>query len=596
MAPRISRGGLWESGQSPLYELQMLPQRHQTLRSRPVASQRDGNFSAVSLLSELRARRVAAAFLPLAAALIAPAGATQYAQGVVYLDRNANGQLDPDEPGVAEVGVSNGRDVVRTDGRGAYRIAVEDGDSIFVIKPSGYRLPLSPLNLPRFYYVHAPGGSPPLQYAGVAPTGPLPAAVNFALLPGESGERFSIVVVADPQPGTDRELDFLERGVLTELTGRKDLRFGLTLGDLVFGDLRLFEPIAAAFSKVGIPWFNAIGNHDINMDATTQVDSEASFNRVFGPSTYAFDEGRVHFIVLNCIIHPSGDPKYYAGGLTEKEFEFVANDLRFVRADRLVVVAMHYPLFELAGRPVDFSRTDRQRLFRLIEGYPSTLSLSGHTHFQSQWDFGAGGGWRGVTPHHHFNVGTASGDWWNGVLDSRGVPDATMVDGTPKGYAFIHFDGVKYSIDYKAAGAPDEVRMRVTLPSGAPAEDASAERFIYVNYFLGSAGTRVDFRVDDGPWRPMERVFEIDPGYRAKRQAWREASWLQRRNQPTPGFPSTHLWKAGMTPDESGGVHHLEVRVTDADGRVFSQAMSYGAGSDGVRGATISSEAVVRHN
>ena len=37
-----------------------------------------------------------------------------------------------------------------------------------------WRTPLSEHNLPRFYYVHKPHGSPTLKHPGVAPTGPWP--------------------------------------------------------------------------------------------------------------------------------------------------------------------------------------------------------------------------------------------------------------------------------------------------------------------------------------------------------------------------------------------------------------------------------------
>jgi hypothetical protein len=75
--------------------------------------------------------------------------------------------------------VSNGLDVVKTGADGSWFLPVRDGDSVFVIKPVGRALPVDPAtNLPQFAYVHAPTGSPDLgfRFAGVAPTGPLPAA------------------------------------------------------------------------------------------------------------------------------------------------------------------------------------------------------------------------------------------------------------------------------------------------------------------------------------------------------------------------------------------------------------------------------------
>jgi hypothetical protein len=65
--------------------------------------------------------------------------------------------------GVPNVMVSNGLDVVKTGTDGSWSLPLHDGDSVFVIKPAGWALPVDPVtNLPRFAYVHAPDGSPDL--------------------------------------------------------------------------------------------------------------------------------------------------------------------------------------------------------------------------------------------------------------------------------------------------------------------------------------------------------------------------------------------------------------------------------------------------
>ena len=60
-----------------------------------------------------------------------------HASGVVFHDRNRNGERDAFDFGVRDVAVSSGRDVVVTDWRGRYRIAVGDDAIVFVIKPGG---------------------------------------------------------------------------------------------------------------------------------------------------------------------------------------------------------------------------------------------------------------------------------------------------------------------------------------------------------------------------------------------------------------------------------------------------------------------------
>jgi hypothetical protein len=131
---------------------------------------------------------------------------TQYAKGAVYHDRNGNQKRDPSEPGIPGVRVSNGRDVVQTDARGVYRLPVDDDTILFVIKPRGWRTPLNQDNLARFYYIHKPKGSPPLKYAGIAPTGALPDSVDFALYPRQEPDRFKVVVFGDIQARTQQEV------------------------------------------------------------------------------------------------------------------------------------------------------------------------------------------------------------------------------------------------------------------------------------------------------------------------------------------------------------------------------------------------------
>src|SRR5690606_21146726 len=114
--------------------------------------------------------------------------AQEMANGVVFEDLNRNGKKERREKGIPGVAVSNGIQVVQTDAQGKYTLPVSDDQIIFVIKPSDYEVPVNENNLPQFFYIHKPNGSPELDFAGVAPTGKLPKSVDFGLLPGENKE------------------------------------------------------------------------------------------------------------------------------------------------------------------------------------------------------------------------------------------------------------------------------------------------------------------------------------------------------------------------------------------------------------------------
>src|SRR5690606_34870642 len=102
---------------------------------------------------------------------------------------------------------------------GRYELAVQGDRNVFVLKPRSWRTPLSEDNLPQFYYIHKPHGSPPLQYPGVAPTGPLPESVDFPLYPQPEPNQFKAILFGDPQPRNLKEVEFVAHDVVEELIG-----------------------------------------------------------------------------------------------------------------------------------------------------------------------------------------------------------------------------------------------------------------------------------------------------------------------------------------------------------------------------------------
>ncbi len=315
-------------------------------------------------------------------------GAPLEATGIVFHDKNGNGVLDAGESGLPGIAVSNQREIVKTDAGGRWTLPAGDDTILFVIKPPGWKTPLDSNNLPQFYHLHKPGGSPTtFKYPGVAPTGPLPESVNFALSPSEEPTQFKAVFFGDPQPATIEQVNYIANDVIAELIGT-DAKFGVTLGYIVHNDLALFEPSNANVALIGIPWYNVIGNHDLNMEALTDPDSDETYHRYFGPNYYSFDYGPVHFIVLDDVEWGHRNAKggiTYKGGLDERQLSFVKNDLNLVPEEKLVVLMMHIPLTEMENRT---------ELYRLIEKRPHSLSMSGHTHWQAHQFIDGSDGWQ----------------------------------------------------------------------------------------------------------------------------------------------------------------------------------------------------------
>lgn len=484
------------------------------------------------------------------------------AKGTVFHDDNGNGAFDEGEKPLSGIRVSNGKEIVKTDENGRYELPVEDDTILFVIKPRGWRTPISEHQLPRFCYIHKPEGSPDSKYPGVAPTGPLPESVDFPLYPQEEPDEFKALLFGDPQPRDQKEVDYIAHDVVEELIGT-DASFGVTLGDIAFDDLSVFEPQAKMIALLGIPWYNVIGNHDINMDAKHSHHHNETFNRVFGPSYYSFDYGPVHFLVLDDIewlVDQNGGKGRYRGGLGDEQMAFIKNDLAMIPEDQLVVLMMHIPLVEVR---------DRLELYRLIEQRPFCMSISAHKHFHEHRYITQADGWRGPKPHHHVINVTVSGSWWQGAPDERGIPHTLMKDGAPNGYSIISFDGQEYSLEFQAAGRPKNYQMQIHAPDAVSIGELE-KATVFANVFNGSEKTRVEMRLGEtGEWTPMRQTREPDPKFLEAVEIEKELGEVPWRNLPKPGN-SSHLWKANLKEGAEAGTYWLHFRATEEDGRVVT--------------------------
>lgn len=497
------------------------------------------------------------------------------ATGYVFHDADGNGKKGSREKGIPQIAVSNGRQVVLTDAKGKYELPVSDNTIIFVVKPSGYRVPLNSNNLPQFYYIHKPKGSPPAKYKGVEPTGPLPKSVDFPLIPQQEPEEFRALVFGDPQVNDNTELGYYENDIVSELNAVKNVAFGLTMGDLVQQDLTQHKDYAAVTSKVGIPWYNVIGNHDLNTDTKDDSLNHETFEATFGPVDYSFNYGKAHFIVLNDNLFP--DKRSPRGGLWSGfrpyQLEFIKNDLKFVDTGRLVVLAFHCPLFGFQDST--FAEPPRAKFFEILRGYPHVFSIAAHTHQLNQNFFTEKDGWHGVQPYHELDAGATCGNWYSGKVNDKGFLDGMMSNGTPRGYIFLNISGNQYKADYKVAGKPADYQIRLYHRKVLTPVWWDGRGSIYANFFMGHKGSKVECRIDDGPWKKMRYSEEADPYYLVQNTMWDEADTLFKGRRPTESADCKHLWKAPLPCNIGVGVHQIEVRATDLWGRTFIQRSSY---------------------
>lgn len=490
----------------------------------------------------------------------------EIANGTVFHDIDENGVWSEGDQPLQGVGVSNGVDIVKTDAAGKYELNVTDDTNIFVIKPSGYRTQFNEHHLPEFYYIHKPDGSPSSKFPGVSPTGPLPESIDFPLYKQDEPEEFRAVLWADPQPRNEKEIEYITRDVIEELIGI-DASFGVTLGDIMFDKINLMDDLNMRVAMIGIPWYNVIGNHDINRDATVDKYSDETFTRIYGPNYYSFNYGTVHFIVMDTVdwFWPKdGEKGKYRGGIDAEQMAFIKNDLAEVPEDQLLVMLMHIPLTSS-----NFRQVDREEFFDLFEDRPFTLSVSGHTHYNEHVMVGKNLGWDGPEPHHHLINVTVSGSWWSGAPDELGIPHTTMRDGAPNGYSIVTFDGTEYKIEFKAARRPADYQMNIYAPESVKVE-ALGETEVIVNVFAGSKKSTVFMKIDEtGAWQEMKRHAGKDPQYLALKAQEKSENPPNGRNLPKVR-DTPHLWKATLPQNIKPGSHTIHVKTTDMFGQVYA--------------------------
>lgn len=499
----------------------------------------------------------------------------QTAKGYVFEDANGNGRRDNGEKGISGAGVTNGRGVVvQTDANGRYELPIGNDNIISVIKPADYSVPLDSNNQPQHFYVHKPLGSPDdgWKFKGVAPTGRLPRSVDFALTYSPEPREFKAFIFGDPHTRTEIMLDFFDKKIVEDavrLGGR--YAFGIGMGDGMDENMDLTPEYSKVLARIGIPWYNVNGNHDTNYDATADSLANESFIANFGPPDYAFNYGNAHILVLDNIIHP--DPaggKYPASGLREDQKEFIANDLRLVPDDKLIIVAAHVPFIRHWHLPgtVDF-------LFGELERFEHVLLLSAHLHTVQHIYHDAKSGWNGKTPLHEINVGATCGSWYSGFLDGNGIPESRMTDGTPQGYIILNVNGTDYSADYKTAGQPLEHQMLIHNAK-VVMQDKHTPSYIVVNYFMGYKDDIVEFRLDGGEWKPMAHTLRTDPSYENMIYRWEMGEEPHPNRWPSYPTISTHIWQARIPVyGVPIGEHKIEIRATDRFGNVHNGTSRY---------------------
>jgi hypothetical protein len=212
-----------------------------------------------------------------------------------------------------------------------------------------------------------------------------------------------------------------------------------------------------------------------------------------------------------------------------------------------------------------------EKLLALLDRFPHTFSLSGHSHIISHQFLNKEKGWKIERPHHHYNIGAACGAWWLGSYDDLGIPDAMMQDGSPNGYAIVSFRNNSCVVDYKAARRPADYQMNiVTSPVISRNRVPGNENELTVNFFTGSELDTIMIRFDEGAWHELTRSPGQDPVLKSSLNRWEDKTVMIIGRKPPSPITSSHLWKSPIPADLDMGMHKAEVMAKDIFGKKHS--------------------------
>lgn len=522
------------------------------------------------------------------------------ASGYVFHDVNNNQQRDDSDAGIANVSVSNGCDVVVTDNNGRYQISLAPGQILFISQPAGYRVQLDEHNIPQFFYRYYPQGTPQQvdgqtvdwSWPVVEPTGSLPESIDFPLVQHTLPADFTAHAFADTQARSDLDQDKLREDLINPLVGNPyGVEFGITVGDVVYDNLELYERHKDMMALMDIPQWYLPGNHDINFESPDAHYANETYKRHFGPTYYSFNVGNVHFVSLNNVQYAGAGQRLAEGGvyrgyISEDQLHWLEQDLAQVAKDKLLVIATHIPLVsgardntgsEPARGP---STVNFDALLTLLQPFEHIHGIAGHDTSNS-WkvEVNHTHNWQGQPWIAHTLAEVRGNGWGTGVQDARGVNDAMMQDGNPNGFYVLRFDDVNVVPEFiPFPFGPDAGRrLRITLDPPLQSDtqdsinrsDLQSDTNVVVNLFDGGERDKVWMSLDGGERQAMIYTVRTDP-FVAHVHAQHEGT-AHAMGEPQR---SSHIWQLPL-PGISAGLHRVEVFTEDEFGQHQHGALTF---------------------
>lgn len=427
---------------------------------------------------------------------------------------------------LANVVVSDGYSVVATDSKGKFEFNRHpDAVAVFVSTPSGYAFN-NENGIARHYHL--------------VPNTGTSADFNFELQPlGRSDNEHQFIIWADPQVRNKSDVAKLMQETVPDVqqfvtdAGAQALLHGITVGDIAWDDLTYFNDYNAAVAQMNIPFFQCLGNHDMDFKGDDAA-SDNTFQQTYGPTCYSFNRGQVHYVVMDDVRY-LGTDRNYDGYIQPHHLEWLRKDLSFVSNDKLIVLCVHIPVHSGVKNNTD--------LYNILEGRQVHI-MSGHTHYH------VNNIRENIYEHNH---GTVCGAWWTGPICG---------DGTPGGYGVYSVKGNQLSWQYKSTGfaLAHQIKIHDALPEGGL-------KNVVVNIWNYDPAWKNEYWIDGVSKGTLEEYEGYDP------EAYKT---MLGPSLPNPrGFAepvkTKHLFKA-MVPATA---REMRVSATDRFGKIYTEKINF---------------------
>lgn len=509
-------------------------------------------------------------------------------------DNNVYGVVHCDGEGLADVVVSDGVEVVKTDKNGVYQFkSAKKWGYVFVSIPKGYEV-VSEGVLPQFHATLTEKADKAERH-------------DFNLVKVNQ-DKYRVYFLGDmhlaDRTNDLNQFDNCMKEVKADIMDDDVKSYVITLGDMTW-DLywysrnyyfpQYLKSVNYYFKNAAkqVQFFHTIGNHDHDMCKDGDFNTVIEYVKDIAPTYYSFNIGDVHYIVLDDILctnvggAASTKPKRtYSEEVTSEQMKWLVKDLSFVSKSTPVIVTSHAPVYaketvKNVNAVTTYYLKNSETLLSKFKGYKVDF-VTGHTHVLYNVDKSSDG----IYEH---NAGAVCASWWWSGYLTPGIHICT--DGAPGGYSVWDITGTDKKWRYKGTGRDADEQFRsydlnkvyFTVEKDAPKVPAAlkskfekytdaypknSDNEVLINIWNWNPKWKIEIK-ENGKTLSSTRVKGYDPLHIAALTAKRfnDASLTEE-----PAFTTTvnyHMFKVKA----SSATSTIDIKVTDEFGNVYTETM-----------------------